>query len=113
MKMDFDKRKLYEEQIESKVIELKQLCHMHKIPLFISLCLANNAQETIYEKEMVSSATCNYELTDDQIIKHVNVTLGFDTIQPTSEAVLEMDDMEVNYIEENKENEEEGDTINE
>lgn len=103
MEANFDKRGIYKEQIEAKVIELKQLCHMEKIPMFITLCLANNEKETFYEKDMVSPTTCNYRLTDDQLVKHINVTLGFDTIQPSSEVTLEMDDIEVNYIEEKEE----------
>lgn len=107
MENGFDKRRVYKEQIEAKVIELKQLCHMQKIPMFITLCLGDDGKETFYEKEMVSPMTCNYKITDDQIAKHVNVTLGFDTIQPSSEIMLDMDEIEVNYIKESEEGENE------
>lgn len=96
----FDKRKEYEALVMEKVIELKRICHMEKIPMFITVCVENTANETIYEKEMVSAATCDYDLTDDQIAKHVNVSLGFDTLQPSVEDALNMDDMEFGYIEE-------------
>ena len=100
MNTPFNKRKEYESVIEEKVIELKKLCHIHRIPMFITVCIENSANETMYEKEMISAATCGYEMADDQIAKHVNVSLGFDTIQPSSEMVLDMDDVNVNYIQE-------------
>ena len=73
--------------------------------MFITVCLENTETQSVYEKEMISSATCGYELTDDQIAKHVNVTLGFDTIQPSQELSIDMDDAYTEYIEgENEDN---------
>lgn len=102
----FDKRKEYETLIAEKVIELKKLCHMQKVPMFITVCIANDESGTEYEKEMVSATTCGYTLFDDQIAKHVNVTLGFDTIQPSSEETLEMEDVGIDYIEDEGEDDE-------
>ena len=71
--------------------------------------LASSGKNTIifYEKEMISAATCGYELADNQIAKHVNVTLGFDTVQSTPEMTLDMDDIGSGYIENNGGNEDE------
>lgn len=106
MTTNFNKRNVYEEKVKEKVIEIKKLCHLYKIPMFFTACLENSEKATVYEKEMVSASTCGYALTDDQIAKHVNVTLGFDTVQPSSETVLDMDDIEVNYISEEEEEDE-------
>lgn len=106
MNATFAKKKEYEELIAPKVEELQRLCHIYKIPMFVTVCVGNNEHKTEYIKEMVSAATCGFELTDDQIAKHVNVSLGFDTIQPTVDSTLDMDDLEINYIENHGEGEE-------
>ena len=99
MNTTFNKKKEYGDLIADKVADLQRLCHMHKIPMFITLCVENNSKKTEYVKEMVSAATCGIELTDNQIAKHVNVSLGFDTIQPSADATLDMEDVDVDYIE--------------
>ena len=108
MSTTFNKQKEYEDLVREKVNDLKKLCHIQRMPMFITICTKNDDKETVYEKEMVSAATCGHELFDNQIAKHVNVSLGFDTVQPSSEVTLEMDDMDVNYIkEEEAENDDE------
>lgn len=105
MTTEFNKRAEFDALLSEKVSELKRICHMHKIPMFVTFCIENNEKESVYEKEMISCATCGFELTDDQIAKHVNVSLGFDTIQPTSALIMAIDDLEPSYLDE----EEEGD----
>lgn len=100
MATTFNKRNEYESLILGKVEEIKRLCHMHKIPMFITVCVENTKDKTVYEKEMISASTCRYELIDDQIAKHVNVSLGFNTIQPSQEEIFDMDEALVDYIEE-------------
>lgn len=93
MSNDFNKTDIYKEILEEKILEIKRLCHREKMPVFISVCVKNDENETIYEKEMVSAATCELKLKDDQIAKMVNVTLGFDTIQPTGVTEIEAEDL--------------------
>ena len=69
--------------------------------MFVTVCIKNTEDKTVYEKEMISAATCGYQLADNQIAKHINVTLGFDTVQSTPEMVLDMDDIGGDYIENN------------
>lgn len=104
MTTPFNKREIYESLLEEKIIELKRLCHMEKIPMFITVCLENNENGTTYEKEMVSAATCDFDLADDQIAKHVNVSLGFDTIQPSVEEDFDMEDVDLEYVEDKESN---------
>ena len=107
MDTKFDKREDYDLLIAEKVAELKRLCHLQKIPMFITLCVANTDTEAVYKKEMISAATCGYELSDDQIAKHVNVSLGFDTVPPMSDRDSDTDEIEVDdYIEEGEEDDE-------
>ena len=107
MSTPFNKNSEYKSLLADKILELKQLCHICKIPMFITVCVKNTEKETFYEKEMISAATCGYELADNQIAKHVNVTLGFDTVQSTPEMTLDMDDIGSGYIENNGGNEDE------
>ena len=100
----FNKKAEYNSLIADKVTEIKRLCHIHKIPMFITLCIENTDSKSVYEKEMISSATCGYELSDDQIVKHVNVSLGFDTISPTQELSIDMDDIYADHIEGDEDN---------
>lgn len=109
MNVTFNKKKEYDELIAPKVEELQRLCHIQKIPMFITVCVENDDKQTEYIKEMVSAATCGFELTDNQISKHVNVSLGFDTIQPSADATLNMEDIDIEYIEGNNEGEENDD----
>ena len=102
MSTPFNKNSEYKTILADKVMELKQLCHMYKIPMFVTVCVKNTEEKTIYEKEMISAATCGYELTDNQIAKHVNVTLGFDTVQSTPEMDFDMDDVGGDYIKNNE-----------
>lgn len=103
----FDKREAYDSLIVEKVTELKKLCHLQKIPMFITLCVANTETETVYQKDMISAATCGYELDDDQIAKHVNVSLGFDTVLPSSDMVSDMDEVEIDdYVEDGEDDDE-------
>lgn len=101
MSTPFNKTNEYKTLVAEKIMELKQLCHMYKIPMFVTVCIKNTEDKTVYEKEMISAATCGYQLADNQIAKHINVTLGFDTVQSTPEMVLDMDDIGGDYIENN------------
>ena len=103
----FDKRESYDSLIAEKVTELKKLCHLQKVPMFITLCVANTEEGAVYQKEMISAATCGYEISNDQIAKHVNVTLGFDTVPPLSDRNSDTDEIEItDYIEEGEEDDE-------
>lgn len=93
MLTDFDKRDNYKDILEDKIMEIKRICHREKLPMFITVCVKNDESGTEYEKEMVSAATCNLSLKNDQIAKMVNVTLGFDTIQPTETLVVDSEDL--------------------
>lgn len=98
MSTSFNKSNEYKSIVAAKIMELKQLCHMYKIPMFVTVCVRNTDEKSYYEKEMISAATCGYELTDNQIVKHVNVSLGFDTVQSTPEMTLDMDDIGSGYV---------------
>ena len=102
MSTPFNKYNEYQSLVLDKVMELKQICHLCRIPMFVTCCVKNTETESIYEKEMISAATCGHELADNQIAKHINVTLGFDTIQHSSEMTLDMDDIGSDYIKNNE-----------
>lgn len=81
---EFNKEEFYNEEIEKRIIELKQLCNREKIPFFVAVCVKNDKHGTEYKKDMLTAQICDVELKDDIVPKLVNVTLGFDIIQPTT-----------------------------
>lgn len=88
---EFNKEAFYNEEIEKKIIELKQLCNRENLPFFVAVCVKNDKNETEYKKDMLTAQICEVELKDDIIPKLVNVTLGFDIIQPTTIPEIEYD----------------------
>ena len=87
----FDKEDVYTNEIEQKVIELKQLCNRERLPFFIAICTKNDEHGTEYKKEMLSAVTQEVRLKEDLIPKFVNVTLGFDIVQPVAAVEIEYD----------------------
>ena len=86
---NFNKEEFYNEEIEKRVIELKQICAREKLPMFICICTQNDKNGTIYKKDMISPTTHGIELKENLIPKFVDVTLGFETVQPRQDIEIE------------------------
>ena len=87
----FDKRDIYESEIEGKVIELLQLCNKYRMPMFVAIAVKNDEDGTEYMKEMFSSASNDIMLKDDYIRNFVNITNGFSTIPPVEDIEIEFE----------------------
>ena len=85
----FDKEAFYNEEIVKRVFELKQICAREKIPMFISFCVKNDKSGSFYKHDMISPGPHEIEIKDNLFPKFVNVTLGFDTIQPRTDVEIE------------------------
>lgn len=77
---EYNKENIYNKEILEKVYELKLLCNKHRLPMFVSVCVKNDNNESKYVSEMVGSQSNNVILKNDLIPKFVNVLNGFDTI---------------------------------
>lgn len=92
----FDFSNEYEIYIAPIAERLNHACAMHGIPYFCSICVKDDGEKTVYQNSMHGSVSQGIVLTDDQILKHINVANGFDTIlkktQIDFEEFDEMDD---------------------
>ena len=78
----FDKTKEYENQIEPLIRQLSAICLLQSLPMFVSVAIRDDGETTEYRNQMNGSASQGIRLADDQIVKHVNVANGFDTMPP-------------------------------
>lgn len=76
----FDKAAAYKANIEPLVAELVKMCTVHNIPMYVTCCIANDAQGSEYKSQAVSADAHGLNLTDDNIQKHLCIRLGFDTV---------------------------------
>ncbi len=76
----FDKTKEYDNEIIDLITKLRIACNRNKIPMFASICIKNDENGSFYKNEMVGTASAGIKLTEDKIIKYVNVLNGFDTV---------------------------------
>jgi len=87
----FDRTKEYEEEIVDLVFKLRSTCNRVGIPMFLSMCVKNDEHETVYKNEMVGAASTGIKLTDDKLVKFVNVLNGFDTVPKAVEEEYEFE----------------------
>lgn len=76
----FDKTEEYESEVIDLVTKLRVVCNRNSIPMFVSVCIKNDEKGTTYKNEMVGAASSGIKLTDDKLVKFVNVLNGFDTV---------------------------------
>lgn len=87
----YDKKDIFNSTINSKIQELIQLCNAEQLPIFISVAVANNSEETEYCNDMFASATNDIFLKDDKFPDFVNVMNGFRTVPPSKIVVIDCD----------------------
>lgn len=90
MLTDFDKSDVFELEIEPKIESLVQACNKHHIPFFMTACIKNNQNESVYKTDMYASASNEIKLKTDYFPRLVNVMNGFATVPP-------LDDLEIDY----------------
>ncbi len=78
----FDKRKVYKNEIEPLVRKLKIACSIEKMPMFVTVAVANNENETKYENDMILSVA-GVELQDNNINRMLLALNGFKTELPS------------------------------
>ena len=60
--------------------------------MFVSVCVKNDENESIYKNEMVGAASSGITLKDDEkLVKYVNVLNGFDTVPKKETDEFEFD----------------------
>lgn len=76
----YDKKNLFDDMVRPAIEQIIQLCALHRIPCFMSFCVKDDGKTSTYANYMNSSVSNGICLTDDQIMKHINVCNGFSTI---------------------------------
>lgn len=77
---EYDRTKVFLEEIEALSGKLAVLCDQYQIPMFMTFAVKNDKDGTIYRSEVLSAAVEESVLMDDRIAKHVMVMNGFDVV---------------------------------
>ena len=73
MTTEFNKRAELDALLSEKVSELKRICHMHKIPMFVTFCIENNEKaKALFIKAMEDDQKTYDELTAILFEEHYN-----------------------------------------
>lgn len=92
---EFDKTTDFEEYVKPLLIETIRQAKIHDIPLFASVCIKSESDNTVYKNYHVSTVLNHYELYDDQIRKHILISNGFEAVMPSVNPTLTMHDVEL------------------
>lgn len=74
----YDKKKIYKEKINDIIMQLRKDCIEYGIPMFATFAIKDDGKKTDYASVSVAPVFINKFLSDDKIIKHTKVDLGFD-----------------------------------
>lgn len=72
----YDCKKVYEKEILPHIMAIKDICKFHKIPMFISVAVANDKTKTEYKNECELVYTQRH-LRDNRIVKMLRALNGF------------------------------------
>lgn len=86
----YNKRKEYEEIIKPLQDAFVSECSLRGIPMFCTVAVENVGTNTKYASDMVSAVTNKVDLSDDKIVKMVQVLNGFDVVESNKPITLEM-----------------------
>lgn len=86
----FDKKDIFEEEIEETLKKLTSLLRHYEIPYFFAIALKSDAEGTEYDFESHDEWISSCHMKDDKIPKFINVVNGFKTVLPGSIAEVEL-----------------------
>lgn len=81
------------EKIHEHILALQELAQIHHIPLFFTIAVENNEEETVYDKGVLTSQSLGVRLTNDTIRKHLLVEAGYELIPPRENITVSMEDL--------------------
>ncbi|MCR5670739.1 MAG: hypothetical protein K6G10_07005 [Butyrivibrio sp.] len=64
--VEYDMRKVYEDQITPLLLQIKQICIKNRIPCFMSCAVSNMNGVTTYEQDGILTGSNNIELYQDR-----------------------------------------------
>lgn len=73
---DYDLTDFYNSEIKPKLIEIKKLCKLYKLPFFFASAPLNNEKKTKYEYESNLTGSNRIVLKDDKFETFLGVIVG-------------------------------------
>ena len=89
----FDKTEEYENHVLDIVNKLRTECSKRGMPMFVSVCVKNTPDKTVYKNEMISAVSSDITLHDDKFVDFTNVINGFITVPQREKFELNEDYM--------------------
>ena len=74
----YNKEKEFKERCGELLEQIHLLCYDMNIPFYFTAAVKNDANGTVYVRDVVSPHPKDIVLYDDQIRKHILVAAGFD-----------------------------------
>ena len=96
----YNKQAVWDELCAPVLHELVILCSIHEIPLFVTACIRNDRNGSLYVNDMVNPDVRGIVLKEDHIPKHLAVMCGYDVCLPDkSGEIPQMEDMDEIFLE--------------
>lgn len=80
-------------EIHEHIIALQELGQIHHIPLFFTMAIGSNEEETVYDKGILTAQSLGMKLKDDTVRKHLLVEAGYDLIPPRENITMDMEEI--------------------
>ena len=72
----FDCKGTYEKEIRPLVDDLEKKCRQNDLPMFLTVCIANNDENTEYDSVMLSPKNREFAIKNDKISEHIKIATG-------------------------------------
>jgi len=83
------------EDLENRFLSVLEFCKEKKVPMFCSVAVANNKEQTSYKNIAYNANSHNIRLKDDQIREYVKIaTKGFMAVPKREVFAQDLDQLE-------------------
>nr|WP_317428888.1 hypothetical protein [uncultured Blautia sp.] len=80
-------------EIMDKINELLELCQYRNAPMFVTVVLSDDGEQTEYYNRMHSAKAHNIQLSNDQIAKHILIANGFAAVPPRESVEIDTESL--------------------
>ncbi len=85
----YNGKTIYDTEIKPLLQQIQGICQVYCLPFFSTCCYADYDGNSLYSRTLVSPEALGIHLADDQIVRHINVANGFETIPASNPAMDE------------------------
>ena len=90
----FDKQKIFETKCKPHMQKFADCCKSYGIPFFVSACISNTKDGSMYATDAQLPDLCGVVLQDDKITSHLKINQGYEAKIPGPEFVIDMDQID-------------------